>query len=191
MRRFMDRQLLVTLVAATVLAMSGLAGSTGMALADKGNDDKAEDDRGRQDGGGFGAWIYEGSCDALAPDPQQGIGELEQESDADDIARLQLQAPVPSPIWLEDEDVSMTTADLISTPHAMVVRVAADATTDAVACGDVGRGGAGAFSITLHTVGDSGYMGSVRFVPETDDGGPELDVIVGLWEGTSVATPAA
>lgn len=174
----------VAVIAAAMLALTGF-GTT--ALADHGSDEHGS----HHDDQEFGPWLYEGTCDSLSSAPLKEIGDLEQETDADDIARLHLPDPVPSPIWMEDEDVAMTVSDLTTKPHAIVVRATVDRASDVIACGVVTNAPAGdaPFSFPLATVNGSGYTGSVAVSSRIDT--HEVDLIVGIWEGTSAATPVA
>jgi len=171
-------------VGAGLAAVLGLTSVIGGAVAASSRDDEQE----------FGSWIYEGTCDALAASPLIEIGGLEvQDAGDDDIRDLDLPSPVPSPIWIEDEDIDGTYASLTRSPHAVVVRATEAQSSDVIACGAIADVPAGSdpFSVDLLTVNDSEFMGVARFRARTFGSSDEVDVTVGVWKGTSVATPAA
>ncbi|MGN6485383.1 MAG: hypothetical protein ACTHMX_13385 [Thermomicrobiales bacterium] len=162
----------------------GLTSVMGGSVAAGSRDDEQE----------LGSWIYEGTCDALASSHLIEIGGLEvQDDDDDDIRDLDLPSPVPSPIWIEDEDFEGTYASLTRSPHAVVVRATESESSKVIACGEIVNVPAGSdpFTVDLLTVNDSGFMGVARFRAQTWGSFDEVDVTVGVWKGTSVATPAA
>lgn len=167
----------------------GIALALTVVVAGIGASDALAVQRGNDDGRSFGAWIYEGTCDALSSRPLDEIGDLEVERGmAQDLA---LTPPAPSTIYGEDEDIDATYASLARSPHAVVVRASEDSASDVIACGEIANVPAGddPFSVELKTVNDSGYTGVARFALSDDD--DEVQVTVGIWEGTSSATPAA
>lgn len=197
-RRRVSGMTVIAMLLAAMFALSSVAGASIWCWRTRGSDDKAGDDHGGHGGHGsddassggiFGAWVYEGTCDRLAASPLKEIGGLEQESDADDLAVLDLPDPVPSTVWMEDEDIDLTVSDLTATPHAVVVRASEDGRSAVIACGVVTNAPVGdaPFAFPLDTVGDSGYRGKVIVSSRIDN--HEVDLVVGLWEGTS--TPAA
>ncbi|MGC4193135.1 MAG: hypothetical protein QM589_18465 [Thermomicrobiales bacterium] len=165
---------------AATLVVTGMGGSIVLA-----------DDDAHGHGKTFGAWLYEGTCDTLAASPLVQIGDLEIDDDGDAARDLALTPPAPSTIWTEDEDFNGTYASLAQRPHAVVVRASEDPASDAIACGEIANVPADneAFGIDLKTVNGSGYTGIARFRVEPDDGGNEVEIAVGIWEGTSGATP--
>jgi len=175
---------------AMTFALTGAGGS--IALADHG-DDHHDDHSTTGSTPSFGAWLYEGTCDALASSPLEDIGDLEADDSHDAERELALTPPAPSTIWSEDEDIHGTYASLTDSPHAIVVRASEAASSDVIACGEITHAAQGndPFSIELRTVNDSGYTGQARFSVEQDDHQDEVKIVVGVWEGTSSATPAS
>ncbi|HWV34377.1 MAG TPA: hypothetical protein VNZ55_02020 [Thermomicrobiales bacterium] len=138
----------------------------------------------------YGGWLYEGTCDQLSDKPVDDFGDLEVEKPA--ARDLKLATPAPDPIYSEDEDVDFTIGDLTGSPHAIVVRHSEDVSSDIVACGEITGTpeSDGVLTVKLAPVNDSGVMGQARLEPKEDEKG-ETDIIIGVWKGSSDATPAS
>jgi len=138
----------------------------------------------------YGGWLYEGTCDQLAAKPLKDFGDLEVEKSA--ARDLKLAPPAPDSIYSEDEDVDFTIGDLTGSPHAIVVRDSEDVSSDIVACGEITGTpeSDGVLTVKLAPVNDSGVTGQARLEPKEDEKG-ETDIIIGVWKGSSDATPAS
>lgn len=139
----------------------------------------------------MGAFVYEGTCDALSPDAiVESIGDLELENDQDDIdeawAVLGSSDTAPERLFVEDEDIDGSVDVLVDEPHAVAVHEHEDRDSKVIACGDItAMPDEESFLITLSEVDGSGVEGRAGIQPDDqddDDDEDEIKMVVGVWE---------
>ena len=142
------------------------------------------------------AFIHEGTCDDLNPNPAATLDSVtlngvDLDDDEPEVGNTQGALDAPS-VLRSDSDAEISLDDLLESPHAVVIRESAEATDVVLACGNIG----GIVNdddlyIGLAQVDDSGYYGVAKLSSDDDNTEVELLVVQPAATPEDAATPAA
>jgi hypothetical protein len=118
------------------------------------------------------AHIHEGSC----PAPGKVVAPL---TDVMTLQGATMGQPSAIPIEVSGTKAPMAYADILATPHSIVVHKSADEINVYILCGDIGgpEMGAGALPIGLGALNDSGFTG-VATLHDNGDGTTQVNVLI-------------
>jgi plastocyanin len=167
----------VPLVAAALLAVAILSGSTGAPTASAQGEGNTP----------HPAHIHSGSCDNLGDivAPLEDVREL--------TAGESFGADTAIRVEQSQTDVDLTLGEMLAAPHAINIHQSADEIQNYIACGDLGgRVVDNELEIGLRELNGSGYVGVALIDTDDDDEGSDVDVFLIRPGGAAAeAAPAA